>query len=133
MTPTPTTGPVAADQAIPILPSRSVAETVGFFRALGFEGGPHAADPGYAILRRGAVELHFFSHPDLVPAESSAMCYLRVGDVAEWHRDFAAAGLPSQGIPRLTAPVQRPWGLREFALVDPNGSLIRVGQVSPVP
>lgn len=117
------------DLAIPILPSRSVPDTVAFYQRLGFEGGPHSFDAGYAILRRGALELHFFAHPALVPAESWAGCYLRVQDVDSVYRAFAAHPLPGQGIPRLEAPQDKPWGLREFALVDPDGNLLRVGQV----
>jgi diamine N-acetyltransferase len=117
------------DLAIPILPCRSVAATVDFYRHLGFEGGAHAADARYAILRRGAIELHFFAHEGLVPAESTAGCYLRVSDVEAVHRAFAAAGLPGAGIPRMDALEDKPWGLREFAVVDPDGNLLRVGQV----
>jgi len=32
------------------------------------------------------------------------------------------------GTPRVTAPDDKPWGMREFALSDPNGNLVRVGQ-----
>ena len=60
------------DLAIPTLPCRSVVATVEFYKRLGFEGGAHEFNAEYAILRRGAVELHFFTHKDLVPAESSA-------------------------------------------------------------
>jgi hypothetical protein len=40
-----------------------------------------------------------------------------------------ASGLLSicERIPRLTAPIDQPWGMREFALVDPSGNLVRVG------
>ncbi len=116
------------DLAIPILPCRSVAATVAFYGRLGFEGGPHASDARYAIVRRGAVELHFFTHEELVPAESSAGCYLRVSDVEGVHRAFAAAQLPSAGIPRMDALEDKPWGMREFAVVDPDGNLVRIGQ-----
>lgn len=119
----------SADVAIPVLPCRSIAATVAFYRRLGFEGGAHAADPRYAILHRGPLELHFFAHEDLVPAASHAGCYLRVRDVDGWYRAFAAAGLPSAGIPRLEPPADKPWGLRECALVDADGNLVRVGQV----
>lgn len=122
-------GQPTSDLAIPILPSRSIGATVDFYQRLGFEGGAHALDPSYAILRRGSIEIHFFSHPNLVPAESSASCYLRVQDVDGIHHAFAASPLPRQGIPRLDAPQDKPWGLREFALVDADGNLLRVGQV----
>ena len=117
------------DLAIPILPSRAIDNTVAFYARLGFEGGAHASDAGYAILRRGAVELHFFTHRELVPAESSAGCYIRVGDVESIYKAFSAAQLPPRGIPRIDALEDKPWGLREFALVDPDGNLLRVGQV----
>lgn len=117
------------DVAIPILPCRSIPEAVAFYRRLGFDGGAHAADARYAVLDRGSIELHFFAHEALVPAESHAGCYLRVSDVDALHRAFAAAALPRAGIPRLEPPEDKPWGLREFALVDPDGNLLRVGQV----
>jgi len=118
-----------SDIAIPLLPSRSISRTVEFYSSLGFDGGAHPADPGYAILRRGSVELHFFSHPELVPAQSAFGCYIRVGDVEAIYRAFLAAGLPTKGIPRIDPLESKPWGLREFAVVDPDGNLLRIGQV----
>ena len=117
------------DLAIPILPSRSIDATVAFYKRLGFEGGPHEYDSAYAILRRGAIELHFFLHGGLVPTESSAGCYLRVLDVEEIYRACSSSQLPRSGIPRMDPLQDKPWGLREFAIVDPDGSLIRIGQV----
>jgi catechol 2,3-dioxygenase-like lactoylglutathione lyase family enzyme len=116
-----------SDLAIPLLPSRSVEATRTFFRRLGFDGEVHPHGD-YAILTRGTLELHFFTHRALRPAESSAMCYLRVADVEGMYRAFAVAGLPRQGIPRLDPLEDKPWGMREFAIVDPDGSLIRIGQ-----
>ena len=48
------------DLAIPILPSRSIPATVAFYKQLGFEGGAHAFDSGYAVMQLGTVEIHFF-------------------------------------------------------------------------
>lgn len=117
------------DLAIPILPSRSVGDTVAFYKQFGFEGGAHDFDSGYAILRRGTIELHFFTHTELKPAESSAGCYFRVLDVENFYRSFSASQLPRAGIPRMEAIEDKPWGLREFAVVDPDGNLIRIGQI----
>ena len=118
----------AQDKAIPTLPSRDVNATVTFYRRLGFEGGVHSHGD-YAILTRGSLELHFFTHGDLRPEESSAGCYLRVIDVDSIYRAFAAAGLPRQGIPRMDELRDKPWGLREFAIVDADGNLLRIGQI----
>ncbi len=116
------------DMAIPTLPSRSIQDTVAFYRRLGFEGEIWGEPYRYAILTRGKLELHFFTHPELRPAESSAGCYLRVLDVESVYRAFALAQLPAQGIPRMDTLENKPWGMREFAVVDPDGNLLRVGQ-----
>ena len=117
------------DIAIPILPSRSVSDTLTFFRRLGFDGKICGAGDSYAILTRGAVELHFFTHTQLRPAESCAGCYVRVLDVENIYRAFALANLPRRGIPRMDALEDKAWGMREFAIVDPDGNLLRIGQV----
>ena len=116
------------DIAIPILPSRSLSDTLAFFRRLGFGGEIHGFGD-YAILTRGTVEIHFFTHRELVPAESFAMCYIRVSDVENISRAFALAELPRKGIPRMDALEDKPWGMREFAIVDPDGNLLRIGQI----
>jgi catechol 2,3-dioxygenase-like lactoylglutathione lyase family enzyme len=117
------------DLAIPTLPCRSVSATTAFYRQFGFEGGAHEYNSDYAIFRRGTVELHFFAHRELVPAESSAGCYIRVMDVESLYVACATSGLPGTGIPRMERLESKPWGLREFAIVDPDGNLLRIGQV----
>jgi catechol 2,3-dioxygenase-like lactoylglutathione lyase family enzyme len=116
------------DIAIPILPSRSLTDTLMFYRRLGFDGVVHQHGD-YAIITREAVELHFFTHSELVPAESFAGCYIRVSDVDSISRAFSSANLPRKGIPRQDALENKPWGMREFAVVDPDGNLIRIGQM----
>ncbi|MFN0130687.1 MAG: bleomycin resistance protein [Verrucomicrobiales bacterium] len=115
------------DTAIPILPSRSLSDALAFYRRLGFDGEIHGFGD-YAILRRRTVEIHFFAHRELRPEESNAACYIRVADVESLYRDFALADLPRRGIPRQDKLEDKPWGMREFAIVDPDGNLIRIGQ-----
>ena len=117
------------DLAIPTLPSRSISMTAEFYKRLGFDGGAHQFNSEYGIFRRGDIELHFFTHKELVPAESSAGCYLRVLDVESIYRAISLVQLPRAGIPRMDSLEDKPWGLREFAVVDPDGNLLRIGQV----
>jgi hypothetical protein len=117
------------DIAIPLLPSRSLVNTLAFYKRLGFQGKILGVGDSYAILERGSVELHFFLFEALQPAESSFGCYIRVLDVESIHRDFAKAGLPMGSIPRMDALAIKPWGMKEFAVVDEDGSLLRIGQV----
>ena len=112
----------------PILPSRDLAETRAFYERLGFVpwfGGRAPWD--YEIVSRGNLVVHFFTHRDLTPAGSNAGCYWRVKDADRLYQEFAKLNLPAEGIPRLTAPVDQPWGMHEFTLVDPSGNLVRVG------
>jgi catechol 2,3-dioxygenase-like lactoylglutathione lyase family enzyme len=122
------------ETAVPILPSRDLRETRAFYERLGFAAGWWDPDGegAYAILRRGDLELHFFGKRGLDPYASDAGCYWRVADADAWHREAAAAlDIPDRGIPRITPPEDRPWGVREWAMVDPSGNLVRVGHLLP--
>ena len=116
------------ERAEPILPARNLEETRAFYETLGFAPWWNGRGPWeYEILSRGHLVIHFFAAPGLTPARNDASCYWRVKDADQLYQEFTALTLPSEGIPRLTAPVDQPWGMREFALVDPSGNLVRVG------
>ena len=117
------------DLAIPILPCRSVSKTTEFYRRLGFEGGAHGFNEDYAIFKRGTIELHFFTHAELDPDASWAGCYIRVSDVQSLYEASLATNLPTSGRPRIYQLEDKPWGLKEFAVVDLDGNLLRIGQV----
>lgn len=115
--------------AFPILPARDLVETRAFYERLGFEAPGWWPDTfGYAILRQGDLAMHFFLFPELSPLDNYAQCYWRVEDVDALYRHALTLGLPNAGTPRLDAVEDKPWGMREFAIIDPNGNLIRVGQ-----
>jgi catechol 2,3-dioxygenase-like lactoylglutathione lyase family enzyme len=115
--------------AIPTLPSRDLDATAAFYGALGFTAGDRY--PDYLEIWRDDVELHFFVHADLDPARSDHGCYLRVSDAEAVYDEWAEVGLPADGIPRLTMPADTDYGMREFVLVDADGSLLKVGNVRP--
>jgi len=116
------------ERSEPILPARNMAETRAFYARLGFvPWWEESAARGYEIVSRGHLVVHFFSEPGLTPGENETSCYWRVKDADRLYLEFAALNLPSQGIPRLTVPMDQPWGMREFALVDPSGNLMRIG------
>lgn len=118
-------------RAVPILPSRNLDETRTFYERLGFQttGWWPQAFGGYAILMKDDLEMHFFAFPELSPLESYGQCYWRVESIDAFYAACAAASqLPDTGVPRLTRPENKPWSVREFALVDPSGNLVRVGE-----
>ncbi len=120
-----------ADRATPNLPSRDLVATSQFYARLGFR--ETFRDEGWLILERGPIQHEFFPRSDLDPGANIASCCIRVSDARSLHEAFGRAGLPAsgRGMPRITPPVDQPWGLREFAVVDPDGNLLRC--LSPLP
>ncbi|MCU0854265.1 MAG: VOC family protein [Rhodobacteraceae bacterium] len=110
----------------PILPCREVAAAEAFWLRLGFA--TEYRDDDYLLIRREGAEVHFWRNPALDPALNDAGAYLRASDVDALDREWGALGLPGAGIPRLVRVEDKPWGMRELALVDPDGNLIRAGQ-----
>ena len=107
-------------RCIPVLASLDMAETRRFYEEqLGFACGWQ--DANYAILRRDGMELHFWLAPDRIHPENTS-CYIRGGQVAALHAEYAA-----RGVPRLSAFERRPWDMKEFHLIDPHGNLLRFG------
>jgi len=115
-------------KAIPILPMRETDATLAFYARLGFAVvlRQDIPDP-YAIVTRGPLELHFAGRPDHDPRTTAGACYLRVGDPDALRAAFAAGLEGAEGY-RLTPVEDKPWRMREFALVDPDGNLLRVGR-----
>lgn len=116
------------DQATPNLPSRDFAATSAFYAALGFTEAWR--DAGWMILERGDLTIEFFPYPDLDPASSSFGCCFRMGDVGAFFDIVLAAGVPEQatGWPRAHRPRREPWGGLVGALIDPDGTLVRLVQ-----
>jgi catechol 2,3-dioxygenase-like lactoylglutathione lyase family enzyme len=115
--------------AIPILPARDLRETRGFYERLGFTATGFWPEEfgGYAILVRGSLTMHFFSYPGLLPTENYAQCYWRAADPDGFHAEVSRADLSAWPSSRVAPIEDKPWGTREFALVDPNGNLVRIG------
>jgi hypothetical protein len=112
------------------LPSRDLGETLEFLQRLGFEEtGTSYTVWDYLIVSRGAIELHFFSQPDVDPLTTAAGCYLRVDDADALYREWDEVGVPSDPSTgsRLMPPWDTDYNMREFALVDKSGNLYRVG------
>ena len=112
--------------ATPNLPSRDFETTSAFYGRLGFT--QTYRDDGWMILTRDGVVLEFFPFPDLDPAESSFGCCLRLDDVDAFYRGCLDAGLREslRGFPRLHPPRLEESGLRIGALIDPDGTLLRL-------
>jgi catechol 2,3-dioxygenase-like lactoylglutathione lyase family enzyme len=113
----------------PILPARDMDAAEAFWARLGF--GTVYKDAEYLLVRRDGAELHFWLNPALDPAANDAGAYLRPSDIDALDAEWRALGLPPAGVPRYVPAEDKPWGMREAALIDPDGNLIRAGQETP--
>ena len=117
------------ERAVPILPSRDLHESLAFYEALGFENrGAPPEEWDYLIVGRGGIEIHFFKAPDVDPLTTAAGCYAFVDDADALHAEWAVVVVPDPPTgSRLIAPMDTDYGMREFAVVDRSGNLVRVG------
>jgi len=109
----------------PIMPRRDIAVAADFWVRLGFA--PILQTSDCLILARDGAEVHFFHAPDHDPLEDAPSAYLRPSDIDALDAERAGQGLASTGTPRLMPAEDKPWGMRELALIDPDGNLIRAG------
>jgi hypothetical protein len=128
---------MASDSVIPMLPCVSLEETLGFYRALGFEVTHEQTWPyTYGAVSRNGVDLHFYGgFKGFDPAKSYASCLVMVDDIEAPHREFfdglrrAFGRIPTAGIPRITRLRK---GQTRFGIFDPAGtSLIFIARSEP--
>lgn len=116
---------------MPIMPAKDLDAVLAFYERLGFEkAGAAPSEWNYLIVRRGAVQLHFYGDPDVDPLTTSSSCYVFTDDADALFETWNDVGIPSD--PETGSRIQGPpldtdYGMREFALVDPSGNLVRVG------
>jgi catechol 2,3-dioxygenase-like lactoylglutathione lyase family enzyme len=117
--------------AVPIMPANDLDATLSFYERLGFENaGSAPSEWNYLIIRRGSVQLHFYGDPNVDPLTTSTSCYVFSEDADALYDEWDAIGVatdPKTGSRLQGPPVETAYGMREFALVDPSGNLIRVG------
>lgn len=111
--------------AVPRLPFIDKQKTIDYYvNRLGFVLRSDYGD--YLIMTRDNAELHFFSYPELVPTKSDFMIYLRIDkDIDGMYQQLLDDG--SAIHPNGTLE-EKPWGQKEFAMIDPNGTLLTFGQ-----
>ena len=116
----------SAGTLVAILPCNDLDASERFYARLRFKRPPdytvHGKDD-YRILsngRGGHLHLNRAVEGWVVPGRNPFGLYLYVDNV-----DEVAAAAAGDG--KLSDPEHKPWGMYEFALSDPDGTLVRVG------
>ena len=109
---------------VAILPCNDLDASERFYNCLGFVRRVESGDPGYRILFNsvgGHLHLTRAEKGWLVPGRNAFGLYLYLEDV-----DGLAAALRDFRSGRC-GPEDKPWGMYEFAIPDPDETLVRIG------
>lgn len=110
----------------PKLPMRSKAITEAYYLdQLGFEllGAQDYSE--HLMVKKDAIELHFFLFPGLDPLQNYGQVYLRTNTVDQLYQNFLSRKVAIHP----NGPLEtKPWGQREFSLLDPDHNLLTFGQ-----
>jgi catechol 2,3-dioxygenase-like lactoylglutathione lyase family enzyme len=109
---------------IPKLPMRDPFKTKDYYvTQLGFELIGDYGD--YLLLRKEGIEIHFFEFKDLDPKENYGQVYIRLSGIDAFYQEL----LVRQIAIHPNGPLElKPWGQKEFALLDPDNNLLTFGE-----
>lgn len=79
----------------------------------------------YIILEKDAIKIHLFSFPELNPLTNYGMIYLESNDIESLYRELLDRKVSIHPNGALEA---KPWGQKEFSLLDPDHNLLTFGQ-----
>ena len=79
----------------------------------------------YLMVRKDEIELHFFSFKELDPKENYGQIYIRTDDIDELYKSLQDNQVNIH--PNGSLQV-KPWGQKEFSILDPDNNLLTFGQ-----
>ncbi|NCP85470.1 MAG: VOC family protein [Bacteroidetes bacterium] len=109
---------------IPKLPMRDKAKTKDFYlNQLSFKEINDYGD--YLIIGKDSNEIHFFEFKNLDPKENYGQIYIRTNDIDGFYSLLVNNKVSIHPNGQLQI---KPWGQKEFALLDPDNNLLTFGQ-----
>ncbi len=110
----------------PKLPMRDKAITKDYYlHQLGFSLAGNADYDGYLMLEKDNIQIHFFEFKALDPKENYGQVYIRTNDIDGLYQSLLANKIAIHPAGHLAT---KPWGQKEFSLLDPDNNLITFGQ-----
>lgn len=110
----------------PKLPMRNKAITKDYYvNQLGFKDIGAADYDGYLMVQKDNIQIHFFEFAALDPAENYGQVYIRTNAIDKLYQSMLDNKISIHPAGSLQ---QKPWGQKEFALLDPDNNLLTFGQ-----
>ncbi len=110
------------------VPARDLAQSLAFYKALGFEVAMESDDLAYLSHGKTAFLLSHFYNPEHA---NNFVMQMLVANADDWYQNVLESGVVAGFSVRTSPPDDRPWGIRDFTLIDPTGVLWRIGHVIP--
>ena len=77
------------------------------------------------IRMKDKIEIHFFEFKELNPKENYGQVYIRTNDIDALYKAFLDKNIKIHP----NGPLQiKPWGQKEFSMLDPDNNLLTFGQ-----
>lgn len=111
---------------IPKLPMRNKAITKTFYiDKLGFTDIGKTDYDGYLLLKKDNIEIHFFEYKTLDPNENYGQVYIRTNNIDTLYQLMLNNNCSIHPAGHLEI---KPWGQKEFSMLDPDSNLLTFGQ-----
>lgn len=109
----------------PKLPIRDKIATREYYKNLGFREFGSADFNDYLMVQSGNIQVHFFLFKELDPRENYGQVYIRTNDADALYALFQAQKADIHPNGHLAV---KPWGQKEFSMLDPDNNLLTFGQ-----
>lgn len=110
----------------PKLPMRNKDETKDYYiNTLGFKQLGSEDYEEYLMIKKDNIEIHFFLFKDLNPKENYGQVYIRTYNIDSLYKSLLERKIGIHPNGHLTL---KPWGQKEFSLLDPDNNLLTFGQ-----
>jgi hypothetical protein len=110
----------------PKLPMRNKTATKEYYiENMGFEEFGNTDYNGYLMMQKDKIQIHFFEFKELDPKENYGQVYIRTNNIESLYHSFIEKGLSIHPAGKLEI---KPWGQKEFAVLDPDHNLLTFGQ-----
>ncbi|AIY12776.1 bleomycin resistance protein [Cellulophaga baltica] len=110
----------------PKLPMRNKTVTKQYYiDQLGFNELGTVAYDDYLMISKDDIEIHFFKFETLKPKENYGQVYIRTTNITELYQTFLNKKISIHPNGSLNL---KPWGLKEFSILDPDHNLITFGE-----